>query len=294
MTGEIILSEGAAAGTPSTGFVTIYPKTDGLMYSKDDAGVERLLSPASSQVNGWTYSNNATDPTNDIDIAAGSGFDSTRAYFISGSALTKQSDAAWAVGTNAGLLDTGAVGDSDYYLWAIARSDTGVVDYLSSLSDTAPTMPASYDYKRLIGWFKRVGGTIVAFHTYETDGGALEFKWDLPTEDVALTNTLTTSRRTDAIKVPLTFSVMAVIRANGVDAASPFVARVCCPDETDAAVVAATAPGGSFRAPVAGITAEHEMLVRTSATGTIASRASIATVDTYKVFTLGFIWARRV
>lgn len=37
---QIILAEGAAPATPSTGKVTLYAKTDGLLYSKDDAGTE--------------------------------------------------------------------------------------------------------------------------------------------------------------------------------------------------------------------------------------------------------------
>lgn len=32
--------EGAAPGTPPSGHVVLYAKTDGRMYSKDDAGVE--------------------------------------------------------------------------------------------------------------------------------------------------------------------------------------------------------------------------------------------------------------
>lgn len=41
---EIILVEGAAPSTPASGSTTIYVKADGLAYSKDDAGVETLLS----------------------------------------------------------------------------------------------------------------------------------------------------------------------------------------------------------------------------------------------------------
>jgi hypothetical protein len=40
--------EGAAPGTPASGFVAIYAKADGQMYSKDDAGVETPLGFASS------------------------------------------------------------------------------------------------------------------------------------------------------------------------------------------------------------------------------------------------------
>lgn len=49
--GAILLDEQTAPGTPSTGQVVLYPKTDGLLYSKDDAGTETAMSglPAASQ-----------------------------------------------------------------------------------------------------------------------------------------------------------------------------------------------------------------------------------------------------
>lgn len=43
---QIIVDEGAAPSTPSTGKVTIYAKTDGLIYGMDDAGSETKLSNA--------------------------------------------------------------------------------------------------------------------------------------------------------------------------------------------------------------------------------------------------------
>ncbi|MBD9456007.1 hypothetical protein IB244_31560, partial [Rhizobium sp. RHZ02] len=93
---------------------------------------------------GLTLSNNAGDATNDIDIAVGMATtDSTtdpRTMALA-SALTKRLDAAWAVGTNQGGLDTGSVGDNTYHVFLIQRSDTGVVDVLFSLSATSPTMP---------------------------------------------------------------------------------------------------------------------------------------------------------
>jgi hypothetical protein len=238
---------------------------------------------------GLTYANNGADS---IDIAAGGAMDATGAYWMTAAALTKNITAAWAVGTAAGMLDTGAVGNSDYYLWLIARSDTGVVDYLGSLSSTAPTMPANYDFKRLIGWFKRVGATNVAFHTYESEGGGLEMNWDVPTLDVSLTNTLTTARRTDAIKVPLNFSVQANLNVQLTDVAG-VVAHVCCPDQTDAAPSATVAPLGNFSMGGGAMQQGRQITVRTSATGTIAARADTATVDFYGVATIGFRWARR-
>jgi hypothetical protein len=243
-------------------------------------------------ISGLTYSNNSGDATNDIDIAAGGAMDATGAYWMKlSSAITKRLDAAWAVGTNQGGLDTGSIGNSDYYIWLIARSDTGVVDALFSTSSTSPTMPTDYDYKRLIGWFKRVSNTIVAFHTYETEGGGIEHMWDVPTLDVNLAATLTTSRRTDAVKVPLNFSTLALLNVH-MDDPSGVVANICCPDQTDAAPSTTVAPLSVINAP-ASANGAAQMWVRTSATGTIAARATVSTVDQYQVVTVGFRWARR-
>jgi hypothetical protein len=109
---------------------------------------------------GLTLTTNSTDATNDVDIAAGEAAsdDTAPALITLASAITKRFDTAWAVGTNQGGLDTGSVGNSRYAIWAIKRPDTGVVDVLSSLSFTAPTMPANYTQKALIGEFTRAGG----------------------------------------------------------------------------------------------------------------------------------------
>ena len=241
---------------------------------------------------GFTYSNNATDVVNDIDIAAGGAIDSLGTYLIVGAASTKQTDVVWAVGTNAGCLDTGVVGNSDYYLFVIERSDTLVVDYLCSLSNTAPNIPANYNHERLIGWIKRVGGTVVAFTTYQTEGGGLEFLWTVPTLDINLAATLTTSRRTDAVKVPLNFSVIAHLNVYVEDTASITAAIVYCPDQSDVAPSNAIAPLGTLNASttLGGI---RQMFVRTSAAGLIAARSTVATTDLYRVVTNGFKWSRR-
>src|SRR5688572_15479064 len=41
---KVELAEGAAPGTPSAAQVKLYAKADGLLYSKDDAGTETLVS----------------------------------------------------------------------------------------------------------------------------------------------------------------------------------------------------------------------------------------------------------
>ena len=113
---------------------------------------------------GLTLSNNASDATNDIDIAAGIAMDGGNARLLRlASALTKRLDASWAVGTNQGGLDTGSIANGTYHVWLIMRSDTGVVDVLFSTSASSPTMPTNYDYKRRIGSIIRSGATILGF-----------------------------------------------------------------------------------------------------------------------------------
>lgn len=252
----------------------------------------RMPLPAMA-IQGLTYSNNGSDATNDLDIAAGQCRDATNTHNLLLSALTKQSDVAWAVGTNQGGLDTGAVGNNDYYIWAIKRSDTGVTDVLFSLSSTAPTMPTNYDFKRLIGWFKRVGGTIVAFHTYELSGGGLELIWDAPTLDVNLANTLTTSGRTDAVKVPLNFSTHAHLNVAVRDYAAGVKAWVYCPDQTSAAPSVTVAPLANAVMESGALHTSVQLRIRTNSSGQIGARGSVATVDLYAVSTMGFEWARR-
>lgn len=248
---------------------------------------------------GLTYSNNAGDATNDLDIAAGSARDSTNAMdMVLAAALTKQSDVAWAVGgtggTPAGGLLSGAAANVDHNIWLIKRSDTGVVDVgLETTANATPTLPSNYTHYRRIGWFKRSGGAVVAFHTYETEGGGIEQNWDVPTLDVDLSATLTTARRTDAIKVPLVFSVIANIMYFILDAAATAKAIIVCPDQTDAAPSATAAPLADQQTQVAGQGIFGAKWVRTSSTGTIAARSDTATIDNYRVSTHGFRWARR-
>lgn len=135
-------------------------------------------------ITGLTITNNASDATNDIDIAVGSAASDTSPFYLLqlGTAITKRLDASWAVGTNQGCLDTGSVANAIYYIWEIQRSDTGVTDILVSLSNTAPLMPTNYDRKALIGKMARTGGVNNAPRSYSQKG---------PTPWVAYTPTFT-------------------------------------------------------------------------------------------------------
>jgi hypothetical protein len=149
----------AAATTSAAGIVELATLAETLAYTDD----ERAVTPSTLPLpTGYLYGltlANGTDATNDINIAAGSARDASDSYnFLLGSTYVKQIDAAWALGSAAGGLDTGSVGNSRYAIWGIGRSDTRVCDVLFSLSFSAPTMPANYDFKVLIGEFTRTGG----------------------------------------------------------------------------------------------------------------------------------------
>lgn len=142
-----------------------------------------------------------TDTDHDIDIAVGVARDSTDVDNMRLAAvLTKQIDAAWAVGTDDGGMDTGAVGANLMYaIWLIKRSDTGVVDALFSLSFTAPTMPANYDRKRLIGALKSTGGNNIVGYIQTGD----QFRYLAAHPEDVSDNSLTTGvLETGTLNVP--------------------------------------------------------------------------------------------
>jgi len=132
------------------------------------AGTGQLQKALEDEMRGLLFSNNGTDATNDIDIAAGDVLaddviPDDRVRLILTSALTKQLDAAWAVGTNLGGRDTGSIANGSWHVWLIQRPDTGVVDALFSLSATAPTLPTNYTKKWRLGGILREAGVIVPF-----------------------------------------------------------------------------------------------------------------------------------
>lgn len=98
-----------------------------------------------------------TDTDHDVNVTAGEARDGADTEDMTlATEITKQMDSdgtfAWAVGDDAGGLDTGSpAADTTYYIWLIKRTDTGVVDVLISASVSSPTLPTNYDKKRLIG-----------------------------------------------------------------------------------------------------------------------------------------------
>lgn len=131
--------------TPKSGAIlgTILPKASGGTGSTTGpilrGHIDGLkLSPAGSS---------ATMP-----VGAGEATDSTTAVLIALAAAINKTTSAWAVGTNQGGLDTGAIANSTWYdFYLIYRSDTGVVDVAFCVSGNTLALPTNYTHKRIIG-----------------------------------------------------------------------------------------------------------------------------------------------
>ncbi len=198
----VIVSEGTAGGgtawrISTTGTITIgttsiafaqmsiETATAYILTLLDDTDEGTALTTLGVQRNfiaGLKTSNNGSDAAHDIDIAIGEAIDDGNTTLLKlTSAYTKQIDATWVVGTDQGGLDTGNVANTTLYaMWLIRRSDIGTVDILFSTSFTSPTMPTSYDEKRLISAVVTDGSAnIVAF---VQSGDYFRYKGDVITD----------------------------------------------------------------------------------------------------------------
>ena len=90
------------------------------------------ISLGANFIGGMILSRDAGDVANDVNVTAGECRDTTdAANIVLASEMTKQMDVVWAVGDDAGGLDTGTESVSTLYaVWAIKRSDNEIVDIL--------------------------------------------------------------------------------------------------------------------------------------------------------------------
>lgn len=118
-------------------------------------------------INGYLFggqlTNNASAPTTSIDISAGNCVDSTGVRSFVLPALTKNISLSWVVGNNQGSLSTGSIANGTYHVFAIMRPDTGVVDYITDVSPTSPTLPTNYVYFRRLASIVRASAAVQTF-----------------------------------------------------------------------------------------------------------------------------------
>lgn len=260
-------------------------------------GTLAVASEMRGHIYGLTLSNNTTDAINDIDIAAGTAVDDAGAVsMVLASTLVKRLDAAWAVGTNQGGLDTGSVGNSTYHVYLIRRPDTGVVDVCFSGGAGGPTLgvniPAEYTQFRRIGSILRETGAIVLF---SQNGN--EFLRFVSSNDVAATNPGTAAvDRT--LSVPNLITVEAIINVlvrAGSTAATGSTAYISSKSQSDEIPSTTAAPLGQVVATLQASTniSATQLRVRTDTSRVVRSRLSVsdAQIDLY-IATIGWIDTR--
>ncbi len=250
---------------------------------------------------GVTLSNNGSDATNDIDIAAGQVTDSTGAVVITATAMTKRLDANWAAGTAQGFRNSAAaITDTTYHIYAVSKALGADPDYYAHTSATVATVitalqaetgGTNYIYARRIGSILRESATIVAFSQLGD-----EFRRLSGVLDVNLNNP-GTSAVTRTLSVPLGIKVHAVINmgfdggtGGGVMYLSPLDAN------DDAASDGAAAPLGNIGL-VDNADADSrvfcQIAIRTNTSGQIRSRATASNASTSMMMaTLGWLDTR--
>jgi hypothetical protein len=175
--------------------------------SADDSSVPAdYMTVVPGYLYGLGLTNNSGDATNDIDFATGACADSTNTLMmIARTAMTKQLDAAWAAGTNAGgRMSAAAIANTTYHCFAIRKDSDGSVDFGFDTSPTAPTMPSGYTYFRRIGSVLRAGGALVPF-VQRGD----EFSIKTPALDISVANPGTSAVTRTLASLPTGIEVLA-------------------------------------------------------------------------------------
>lgn len=200
---------------------------------------------------GLTISN-GTDTAHDIDVAVGvarSEQDSENMNLVT--AITKQIDATWAAGDDAGGLFTGTVANSTWYhVFLIKKDSDGSIDAGFDTSFTAANIPTGYTAYRRIGSVLTDGSANILQFSQKQD----MFLWLDPPQDFSSTTVGTTAQNV-TLSVPPDLVVRPILQATVWNATADKYLYIYCPDVNDEAPAYSTAP--SFNASGKGSAGGH-------------------------------------
>lgn len=184
--------------------------------------------PPRGHISGLTLSTAGSSAT--FSVAAGQAVDKNNSNLMILAAAMSKTTSAWAAGTGNGSLDTGAIANSTWYHVHLIKTVAGVVDVLTSLSATAPTMPTGYTLSRRIGSMKTNGSA--QWTSFVQNGD--QFKWVTAAYDFSGTSGATT-RQNLTLTVPTGVIVFPILMAqNQTGAAGGDYLLLTSLDETDA------------------------------------------------------------
>lgn len=142
----------------------------------------------------------AAEVDHDRTFAVGAARDSTNTTtLVLDTAMTKQIDATWAVGTNAGGLFSGAVTTGWYYLFIIEKTSDGTIDAGFDTSLTAANIPSGYSKYRVVG-ARKTDGSANLYPGRSATGGW--FFYTTPVLDISRTNPGVALDATDVLSAP--------------------------------------------------------------------------------------------
>lgn len=279
-----------ALKTTIAGLAAISGTADGTKFVRDDGVLAAPGAGDESMPRGHIWGltlSNAADTVNDITIADGEARSEDDAEdLVLAAAITKQTDVAWAVGTAAGGLNTGAKAANTWYeVHLIKRTDTGVVDVMFTTTANRATLPANYTKSRRIGWVRSNGGAANLQFTQVDD----YFTLTTTVNDATFTATAT------AAAIALTAPPNSIARFRGCTESTTAVnttnatvfSEIVEGDKTPTETTGLASIGAS---DIAGADAGHYEM-RVSATSTI-EHDSDGTTYTVDIGTFGWIDAR--
>lgn len=164
-------------------------------------------------INGFQMSRDSGDTSHDINIKVGSCKDSSNAYTIARSEITKQIDANWSAGDDAGGFPSALTLSSAtwYHFFVIYNPTTGDVDAGFDTSTSAANLlsdASGYTAYRRVGSILTDGSSnITAFEQFDDI-----FLWTTPPLDID--GTVTTSTTSYTLSVPPDFACLAYMNVH--------------------------------------------------------------------------------
>lgn len=247
----------------------------------------RKFTAARGHLYGLTTSNNATDATNDIDIATGEAAStgSNPILMVSAAAVGKRLDAVYASGgtpaaATGGRFDA-AISDGTWFVFMISNGVDIGFGFSKSLDPTgADNYPAGYDHYRRVGAVLRVSGAIKAFKQ-RGDWFAWQ-SWTVPDMNAVSVGTVASLH---PLTVPTGIEVEASVVAS-VNIGSSAVGFLLTSPIYDADILP-SASGPSQGHGSSAIRTNDEVSVITDTFGQIRARTSVAATSV-TVHTRGF------
>jgi len=157
----------------------------------------------------------AADADHDITISTGSARDSGDTKILKlTSAITKQLDAAFTEGNNAGALFSGTIAAATTYHWFIIQKDSdGSIDAGASTSLTASDIPTGFTaFRRVFSFDTDSSANIRSFTAFEAGGGELYVDLTNRVQDLS-TTTPSIGGATIVLSVPTGIRVLAIFQS---------------------------------------------------------------------------------